>query len=254
MTAPTGAGARAGRLSDLLDDVEQEIRAAEATVGAIGRGVGAVLDQLPGDLVDGVRRSAADLQRLFAEQAATLRELLARAGDDVALLAAGSSWSDRIGGVARGLAAQVAPDSVRAADHWTGTAADAYRGTLPAQQAALAAIGATAEEVDATLTGLADALLAFWSAILRSLIVLDLGLATAAAGTATGVGTAAGLTHAVATVLVFDAEVTAASGSLTGAVTEAESRGRELDRRLSAGTAFPGGAWPRSTTSLPRTR
>jgi hypothetical protein len=250
MTAPTGVDARAGWLADVLSDIEDEIRKAEGTVLAIARGVSAVLDQLPGYAVDDVRVSMADLQRLFAQETAKLRELLAYAGDDTALLAAGSTWSSRIGGGAADLAGHSTLNGVRADDHWTGIAAEAYRNTLPAQEKALTAIKAAADEIDATLTEFANAILIFWTSIYRSLIALGFGLATAATAAFTGVGSGLGLALAVATVVVFGTEISSAVGAFTDLVTNAETRSGELDRRLSNDVAFPSGAWPRSTTPI----
>jgi hypothetical protein len=248
MSTPTAT--TASDISGILSDIHSGIDQAAAGVDAIVRGVNAVLDALPDVLVAEIRAGVAELQRVFSEKATELGDLLAYAGDPVALRSAGTAWATGVGSVASRLAGMSTLNSTRADDYWTGLAATAYRNTLPAQQAALTAITSTGDEIDATLTDLANAIVNFWVAVSVALLGLGVALIAAAATAATVVGAPVGAGIGIAALVAFGIALNSTISSITEITNSAATRSAELQRRLFNDTAFTGGAWPRSTTPI----
>lgn len=219
-------------------------------VDTICGAVEAVLDGLPDGLAAAARAEVADLRRSFTGVVAQLGGMLAAAGDPDALRAAGAAWIDDVGAPVSRLVGVATDNVLETDDHWTGAAADAYRATLPAQQTALAAIVATCHEVDATLGDLAAAITDFWIAIGTACLGLVLALAGALGSAATVVGAPAAAGLALAGVGALIAAGSSALSSLSTITTTATARGAALDRRLADSSAFPLGAWPRSTRGI----
>jgi hypothetical protein len=194
--------------------------------------------------------AAKDLHRNFAGVTARMDTMLQAAGDPGALRRAGTAWVDDIAGPVSRLAGVVSPNLMEGDDRWTGIAADAYRNTLPAQQAALVAIHACAVEVDVALNDLATAIVKFWASVAVACVGLVVALAGAVASVATVVGAAAGLELAIAGLSALVTAGTAALSSLTDITTDTATNAAALERRLSDSTAFPLGTWPRSTTEI----
>jgi hypothetical protein len=194
--------------------------------------------------------AAKDLHRNFAGVTARMDTMLQAAGDPGALRRAGAAWVDDIAGPVSRLAGVVSPNLMESDDRWTGIAADAYRNTLPAQQAALVAIHACAVEVDVALNDLATAIVKFWVSVAVACLGLVVALAGAVASVATVVGASAGLELAIAGLSALVTAGTAALSSLTDITTDTAANAAALERRLSDSTAFPLGAWPRSTTEI----
>jgi hypothetical protein len=233
-------------LDALLDDIRSGLGRAVACADRIGCGVETVLGGLPG----GAGADVADLRSSVAAVDAQFATMLAAAGDPAGLRATGTRWLDQVSGPVSRLVGIASVNVTEADDHWTGAAADAYRGTLLAQQAALTAIVATAQDVDTALDDLAAAITRFWIAIGSACLAMVVALAGAlvAAGTLAGapVAAAAALTGVAALI----ASGNAALSSLTDVTLDAAARGAALERRLADGSAFPFGSWPRSTTDI----
>lgn len=230
-------------LDVVLDGVRAGLDEAAGHVDAICRAADAVLAG-PGPEV-------ADLRQSFAVVTQQLTGMLDAAGDPAALRAAGTAWVGAVCGPVSRLVGVATDGVLQTDDRWTGRAADAYRATLPAQRGALAAIVAVGQELDATLHELADAITRFWIAIGTACLGLVLALAGALGSAATVVGVPAAAGLALAGVGALVGAGSAALSSLTDITLAAATRGAALDRRLADDTAFPLGAWPRSTAAAP---
>ena len=139
------------------------------------------------------------------------------------------------------------PVITRVDDRWIGVAADAYRSSLPAQHAALLAIKAIGDEVDAALTDMANALTTFWAEISVALANLVAALFAAAVSAATAVGAPTAAAFALAALGIF----AAAAKSTISALTRSPPTPPPVPHnwtRLIIDAAFPAGGWPRSTT------
>lgn len=248
MTAPP---APAGEVTVLVSHVQDGIGTIADAVNTIIDGVNSVLQLLPpGFPVDGIRAGVDEMTRLFNEKVAELDELIAYAGDDGALRAAGSAWADDVGATTSRLAGHATLNGVRSDDHWTGMAADAYRNTLIPQNTALTTIKTIGDEIDATLNDLAGAITTFWVAVLTALGALEVAVLAAAAGAATVIGAPVAAGVVIAAVVAFAGALLAAVTACTDIANDTCNRSAELERRLSNDTAFPAGSWPRSTTPI----
>ena len=141
----------------LAEDLATTLAAVRETAGEARRAVDTViaageaaLTVLPGMFGDELREALARLCRMFDDAMRELAALMAQAGSPTALRAAGAVWSGEIGGMVSRLAGLATLNGIRADDHWSGVAAEAYRNTLPAQQSALAT--ATTKPTSATAT------------------------------------------------------------------------------------------------------
>ena len=234
----------ADELAGIISEIEAGIATAETTVQTVAAAVYTVLDQVPGWAADGIRAGLADMQRAFDEKIAELRGWIAHRGDPAALRRCGAMWANEIGGAASRAGALATLNGVAADDRWSGVAADAYRFTLPAQKDATTAIKAAGDEIGAAFEELANAITSFWVAI--GIAVIGLVVAILAATVATPLGIAG----VVAGLSAFATAGTFAWSALTDITNESAARSAEIQRRLSNDTAFPGGAWPRSTTPI----
>jgi hypothetical protein len=233
----------------LLPDIRSALDQAASLVDELIASVEAVLASVPDTDDTGARAGLAELRRRFDDAVGRLDHLLATAGDTTVLRRTGAAWVG-VGATTSRLAGVAALNITRVDDHWTGLAADAYRNTLPAQQAALSAITFTSHEVDATLNDLASAIVRFWVSIGTACVSLVVTLAGALGSAATVVGAPLATGIALAGVGALASAGTAAIANLTDITTGAAARSAELERRLTTDTAFPFGAWPRSTTEV----
>ena len=241
---------RAVELPVLLDGIRAAFDEAAGHVDAISRVVEAVLAGLPVEAAAGSRTEVANLREACRAVERQLDGMVVAAGDPAGLRATGARWITDVGAPVSCLVAVASDAVLQTDDRWTGAAADAYRAALPAQQAALAAIVTTCQEVDVILDDLASAITAFWIAIGAACLGLVLALSGALGIAATAVGVPAAAGIALAGVGALVAAGDEALSSLTEITATAASRSVALRRRLADSTPFPLGAWPRSTTGL----
>jgi hypothetical protein len=167
-----------------------------------------------------------------------------------ALRAAGAAWANDVGATTSRLAGYSTLNGVRSDDYWTGMAADAYRNTLIPQNTALTSIKTVGDEIDATLNDLASAVTTFWVAVLGALGAFEVAVLAAAASAATVIGAPVAAGIIIAAIVAFAGALFAAISAYTAIANDTSNRSAELERRLSNDTAFPAGAWPRSTTPI----
>jgi hypothetical protein len=238
-------------------DLEHTLAAIRDTAGEAHRAVDSVISAgeaaltvLPGVFGNELREALARLRRMFDGAMRELAELIAQAGSPETLRAAGAVWAGDIGGTVSRLAGLATLNGTGADDYWTGVAADAYRNTLPAQQAALSTVKAVGDEVDTTLNALASAIIRFWFAVAVAMVGFVVAVASAIATASTGVGAPVGVTIAIAAVGATAVAVNEAVTDLTTITTDIRDQAAGLQRLLTNDTAFPFGRWPRSTTSI----
>ena len=222
-------------LADAAGHVDGICRAAETAFAAVG---------VPAP------PEVAGLQRSFSAVAGRLDGLILGAGDPGALRAAGTTWVEDVSRPVSRLVGAVTDDVLETDDHWRGTAADAYRATLPAQQKALAAVVAICQEIDTVLEDVATAVTRFWIAIGSACLGLVIALAGALGTAATVVGAPVSAGLALAGVGALVVAGNSALSNLTDITGATATRGAALERRLADSTAFPLGHWPRSTAGI----
>ncbi len=237
-----------GALAPVLDDVRAALTEAAGYVDGICCGVETALAAAPGG--DGAAAEVAGLRAAFAGVTADLGAMLVAPGDPPVLRAVGRAWVDEIGASVSRLVG-VASDHVQETDdRWAGAAADAYRAVLPAQRTALAAVVALCQEVDDTLNHLANAIMRFWLAVATACLGLVLALAGALGSAAPVVGPPIAAAVALAGVTALISAGSAALSGLSDITLAAADRSAALARRLADNSAFPHGAWPRSTNGI----
>jgi hypothetical protein len=248
---PTGARwaePATGGLAPVLDGVRAALAEAAGYVDALCRGVETVLVAAPGG--GGAAAEVAGLRAAFAGVTADVGAMLVAPGDPSVLRAVGRAWVDEVGAPVSRLVG-VASDHVQETDdRWSGAAADAYRAVLPAQRTALAAVVALCQEVDDTLNHLAGAITRFWVAVATACLGLVLALAGALGSAAPVVGPPIAAAVALAGVTALVTAGSAALSGLSDVTLAAADRSAALARLLADSTAFPRGAWPRSTSGV----
>jgi uncharacterized protein YukE len=115
-------------------------------------------------------------------------DLHAKCGDEDRLRAVGLDWVTRVGDVLGDVAGEIGLDKLRSSVEWTGSAAQAYRDSVPPQAAGLTAVKDVANQVRSSLNNLANSVESFKVAVLLTLGGFVLAGVTAVAGAATVVG------------------------------------------------------------------
>jgi hypothetical protein len=240
---------RPPELAALLDGVHAALDEASRHVDAVCRAVETVLAGLPGTATAGVRTEVVDLRRAYRLIEQHLDGLLVTAGEPARLRGTGATWVGAVGAPVSALVTVASDAVLQTDDHWTGAAADAYRAALLPQRTALTAIVAACQDIDITLNDLSSAITAFWIALGAACLGLVIALAGALGTAATAVGVPAAAGIALAGVGALVAAGDKALTSLTAITTAAATRSAALHRRLADSSAFPLGAWPRSTAA-----
>lgn len=238
-----------GEMLGLIATLRSALDEASDLVNGIIDGVDSVLATLPADAVGGVRDGVAGFRRTFDETVDELGRALARAGDPVALRAAGSAWAVDIGGNVSGLAGLATENMTRADNHWTGDAADAYRNTLTPQRLAITAVKTTGDKIDAVLNELANAIMAFWKNVLGTILTLLTGLVAALAVAAGGITAVAAVAIAAGALVVFKDSVVSQITMFTDIGNAMSIQTRELIAIHADDTAFYRGDWPPAVAS-----
>ena len=162
------------------------------------------------------------------------------------LRSAGATWAGPILSTLSSLQSEFTADRLTAAQSWKGAAADAYRLTLLPQANAFDNLKAGCAELNTAFNQLADAVSAYWVAMVVALV----GLAAALIALVYAVASAgAALVPAVGTFLfgfsLFIGGLITAKTGLSAAVNSTKT---VLQNRLGNGPGLPdGGHWPMST-------
>lgn len=245
-----------GDVLEMVDKLRSGIGEAAGLINSMIDGINSVLNSLPPEEVGGIRNGVADLQRMFNECATELQRALDQAGDPVALRAAGAAWAVDIGGSVSGLSGLTTENTIRADNHWTGAAADAYRNTLLPQRLALNAVKTTGDKIDAVLNELANAIITFWKNVEGAVITLLVALVAAAASAAGGITAVIGIGIAAHALVAFKDAVISQSNMFTEVGNAISVQTREIQAVRADNTAFPdekttmtNGDWPAATAT-----
>jgi hypothetical protein len=237
-------------IDSVVDDVRWAVASVDQLVKDIISGVNSVLDLLSESVVAGIRAAVADLERMAGDVIAAVERQIAMVGAPNTLRFAGEGWRE-VGGLVSAQAGKATLNSTRADDKWTGTAADAYRNTLLAQERALVAFRARTDEIDKVLQGMATAINDYWATMAGAIAALTAGLISAGISAASVAGAPAAPVFAAASIVAFGTALGAAGVALTKIVNECAGRAAELDASLNNNDVFAGGAWPSSATADP---
>jgi hypothetical protein len=241
----------AGEFDDILHRVDQKLRDAEEQTRRLIDRVRHAMSWL-GPFGHGVMEVLEKIWEILQKIGSEIATFFTQPGVPWTLWNHGNDWSGPpVAGRIAKLVGEATLDETRADDRWQGSAADAYRNTLPRQKEALAKLVSVAQDIDDVLTKMAVAIGAFWIAVLSAIIalVVELTAETAAAATVVGAPPAAaagGISLGKALGLIAGA-----ASLLYGFVmSDTAPAIKDLRQSLYDATAFPGGRWPRSTTDM----
>lgn len=234
---------------DNLAKLERLIKDVDTHVAALFDRGNRALRFLPPGLDEALRDALQRLRDLIARFFIEYAKIALNPGWPFGLMAAAGDWTEKVGGPVSGLAGRLSPDQLRIDNHWRGRAADAYAAILPSQQKALEAIKATTDAIDANLNKAAWGIIALWAGVVLAVVafVAELIAESAAAATVVGAPPAAAAAG-LSTAKVIGVVVGCVGLFVTFAGTIVDSM-TSLNQTLHADGAFPGGRWPRSTTS-----
>lgn len=234
---------------DTLAKVERLTRDVDSHIGALFDRCNRAMRFLPADLDEVLRDALGRLRKLIADFCAEYAKIVNNPGWPPGLRNTGDDWTSKVGGPISGLVGKLAPDQLRIDNHWQGRAADAYAAVLPSQQKAMEAIKETANALHANLTKAGAAILSLWLGLIIAIgaFVVELFAEASAATTVVGAPPAAAAAG-LSTAKVIGVVVSCVSlfVAFAGLIMESMTT---LKQTLHDNTAFPGGGWPRSTTS-----
>ncbi|WP_432967934.1 hypothetical protein [Dactylosporangium sp. CA-233914] len=203
---------------------------------------------LLGPLAAPLDATLAALDRAAADAYAQVRPMLADPGDPLALWQAADRWRTTVAAPVGTRVASFTADFVHADDHWRGSAATAYRNTLPSQHAALELTESVAADTADSLRTASAVLAAYWSALISAATGLATSLAVAAAATTAPLTAPAGAALALAALEEFMAAEKVLNHALHRELDQVRRKQFALLGRLTDGTVYPGGHWPVSAT------
>jgi hypothetical protein len=173
-------------------------------------------------------------------------DLVTHLGSPTRVSAAAREWSELVGGPVSTQVQSADAGLLTVDTTWNGSAADAYRETLPRQKVALDAVKTSlADGISTALTTVVQAMVVFWGCLLGALAALVAGLIGAISSAATILGLPASPLIAAAAVATACLAVIVGGANLESMCTSASVT---LRQRLDAQAAFHNGHWPPATT------
>jgi hypothetical protein len=151
-------------------------------------------------------------------------------------------WSDQIAGPVSGQVQYADAGLLEVDTNWDGTAAEAYRQTLPLQKTALQFVKTNlVDGIGSALSEVSRGIVTFWSCLLGAMVAFIAGLASAFIAGATIFGLPAAPILATAAAVVAVAAVIGGGMVLKSACSSAATT---LRQKLDENTGYPGGHWP----------
>jgi hypothetical protein len=242
-----------GSLADvptITADLRHVLAEIATGVDTISANVDAFLSPLPDFLGADLRRTVQQLRQLSDDVTSGISDRLALAGDPAVLRDTGGRWVAEIGGGVADFGQLTRPDGTKAANLWTGVAADAYRDAVLPQHDALAAIVASSATLRATLNDLATAISAYWLAVSQAALSFAAAIIAAAFSSAGGPVVVIGIGFAVAAGVTAVGMINSANAAMTTISDTTASRTADIDTQVLDDFAFPAGAWPRSANPI----
>jgi hypothetical protein len=231
-----------GAESALLDKIRSVMDRVDAKTTELQNSINEKIRLLPGFLQDkvvaGWNRFCGLLRNIWGK----LSGFLAEAGSVTSLWDTADAWSERVGAPVSGEVQNADAGYLTADDNWSGSAADAYRQTLPMQKTALDKVkSALTDGIASALNDVASSIMVFWTGLLLAFGTLVVGLIGALGSSATIFGLPAAPIIAAGAGLVASLAIIAASENLKSACSKATT---SLHQKLADNSAFSGGHWP----------
>jgi hypothetical protein len=241
MTSPNGSAAEAA----LVDQVNSTVGRIQTKSEALQNSINGKIGWLPSGLQDAVISGWNRFCGLLSDIWDALADILGHLGSPGGLTQTADLWSRMVGGPVSEKVLFADSGQLTVDTNWSGTAADAYRNTLPYQKAALAAIKASfTDPIGNALTDLATGIRVFWGSLIAALVGLAAGIVAGLASAGTIVGLPATPFIIVGAGVVAGGLI--ASGEMVlGQVCSTVKA--KLQQKLDESTGFPDGHWPPAT-------
>jgi hypothetical protein len=226
----------------LVDQIMSVLGRIDAKTTELQNGINSKMHWLPGPVRDTVIAGWDKFVGFMKQLWDNIVEFVTNMGSPSNLWATADAWSDKVGGPVSAEVQSGDAGCLSVDDNWDGTAADAYRQTLPLQKAALEKVKATLTDgISAALSDVAKGIIAFWGGLLAALLALVVGIIGAIASTASILGMPA------APFIAAGAALVAAGAVLTGGLvlkSVAASANSTLRQKINENTAYHDGHWP----------
>lgn len=240
-----------GEFEDILRRVREALDEIPKQFQRLVDNINSVLDWLPGFIMDRIRDALNAVSDFIGKVLTEIGKFVTQPGVPWTLWNHGTTWTEDVGAKASNHQDVFHIGTMETDDQWSGTAATAYKNTLPQQQKALGAIKAATDEVDDVLTKMAIAIGVAWLAVVSAIVSFVIELTAEAGAAATGAGAppaaaAAGVSAAKvwglvsAALAVLEAFV---ASTLLPAI-------KDLNQRVQSNDGFPQGHWPQLTTDI----
>ncbi|MCA1674551.1 MAG: hypothetical protein LC799_20970 [Actinobacteria bacterium] len=223
--------------SEKSREIEQKIQEFFDKVNEVISWVPGIFSHLIEPIVQGMEQLAQKMQEFWDR----VNQLFEQPGNSDRLREAGVQWAEGIGNVLGDIAGTVSLDKLRTNIEWTGSAAEAYRATVPAQGEALTGLKDLAIEMRSSLDSLAESIDNFWLAmkiVFVTFVVAIVG-AVVAAATVVGIPAAIGVVLAAvaacvglitATIVALDSHIDTVQNQQTAIQQQVRDVGTEWSR------------------------
>ncbi|MGH4019494.1 MAG: hypothetical protein ACRDT0_09715 [Pseudonocardiaceae bacterium] len=177
-------------------EIEQKIREFFDKVNEVISWVPGIFSHLIEPIVQGMEQLGQKMQEFWDR----VNQLFEQPGNSDRLRDVGVQWADSIGNVLGDIAGTISLDKLRTNIEWTGSAAEAYRATVPAQGEALTGLKDLAIEMRTSLDSLAESIDNFWLAMKIAFVGFVVAIVAAIVAAATVVGIPAAIGAVLAAV------------------------------------------------------
>ena len=147
-----------GEFEDILRRVREALDEIPKQFQRLVDNINSVLDWLPGFIMDRIRDALNAVSDFIGKVLTEIGKFITQPGVPWTLWNHGTTWTDDVGAKASNHQDVFHIGTMETDDQWSGTAATAYKNTLPQQQKALGAIKSATDEVDDVLTKMAIAI------------------------------------------------------------------------------------------------
>jgi hypothetical protein len=226
----------------LIAQINATLGRVEGKTTDLQNSINGKLHWLPGFLQDKVIAGWNTFSGFMKRMWDNLNIILSDMGSPATLWATADAWSEWVGSQVSGQVQVADAGLLEVDDDWSGTAADAYRQTLPLQKSALDKIkSGLADGIASALADVARGIVTFWGGLIVALAALVVGIVGGIASAATIFGLPAAPFIGAAAGLAASASIITGCEFLKAACSSAHS---SLRQKLADNSAFFEGHWP----------
>lgn len=253
MSVPVGVGSGED-IQELLDKAQRLLERIRGKMQELVDKINGILRRIPSFLVpdfvvEKIKAGIRKMNELFTDLVRKVQEFFASPGWPPALFEAGDRWLAQVARPSATSEAEVSAGRLHVDDYWKGSAADAYKETLGAQQPAFAAMAALARKVKDFLHTAAWGIIKFWVAVGVALVTLVVAIIGAIVACATVVGAPAAPLAVVAGIGGALLAIGSASWAVFVEFQGIKQGASSMREERKFNTDFDGDNWPAATAA-----